>query len=197
MDAVGADSRIGKAFLNAGRGYGGGCFPKDVSGLIASGLEFGETLPILEAAQSVNGSMPGYIIEKLRDEMGDDLADKQIAVLGLSFKAGTSDVRRSPSIVLANILADAGAKVSAFDPQALEEARADTDPRVALKTSVSSAIKGAEAVIIATDWPEFLLITPSDFAKEMKGKVFVDAMNRFDPKSIKSAGLKYIGVGRS
>ena len=94
MDAVGADARIGRAFLNAGRGYGGGCFPKDVSGLIMSGLEHGVDLEIMTAAQEVNTSMAGYIVEKLRDALDGDLAGKKVAVLGLAFKAGTSDVRR-------------------------------------------------------------------------------------------------------
>ena len=97
MDAVGAYYRIGRAFLNSGRGYGGGCFPKDVSGLISSALEYGVDLGIMEAVKEQNHMMPGYIVDKLRQSLGGSLASKKVAVLGLAFKAGTSDVRQNPS----------------------------------------------------------------------------------------------------
>src|SRR5690606_13069039 len=106
MTVVGSDARIGRAFFNAGRGYGGGCFPKDVSGLISSGLSYGIDLEIMQAAQDLNASMPGYIIEKLKQAFGGDLTGKKVAVLGLAFKSGTSDVRKSPGVALANILAN-------------------------------------------------------------------------------------------
>ncbi|HEY5695843.1 MAG TPA: nucleotide sugar dehydrogenase, partial [Candidatus Saccharimonadales bacterium] len=114
MDAVGADPRIGRSFLNAGRGYGGGCFPKDVSGLIMSGLEYGVNLDIMTAAQELNASMPGYVVEKTRTELGGDLTGQNVTVLGLAFKAGTSDTRRSPGVLIANILAKSGANVTVY-----------------------------------------------------------------------------------
>jgi len=120
----------------------------------------------------------------------------RVAVLGLSFKAGTSDTRRSPGVRLANILVAAGSKVQAYDPKAIEEAKEALDDAVTLPASIEEAVQGADAVIIATDWPEFIEYPMSEYAKHMSGTVVVDAMNRFDPEVVRSAGLQYIGVGR-
>lgn len=196
MDAVGADARIGRAFLNAGRGYGGGCFPKDVSGLIMSGLEHGVDLEIMTAAQEVNTSMAGYIVEKLRDALGGDLAGKKVAVLGLAFKAGTSDVRRSPGVLIANVLGKSGAVTTTYDPQAAEEASEELHGSVSLKGSLESAIKDVDAVVVATDWPEFIGHDLEGYKQHMDGTVFVDAVNGFVIPHVKAAGLQYIGVGR-
>jgi len=155
MDAVGADNRIGRAFLNAGRGYGGGCFPKDVSGLISSGLEYGVDLEIMQAAQAQNQLMPGYVVDKLQDAVGQ-LTGKRIAVLGLAFKAGTSDVRKSPGVAIANKLKEAGADVISYDPQANEEAASDLHDDVKQVETIDEAIKGADAAVIATEWSEIL-----------------------------------------
>jgi UDPglucose 6-dehydrogenase len=195
MDAVGADQRIGRAFLNAGRGYGGGCFPKDVSGLIASGLDHGVDLEIMTAAQNINASMPGYIVEKTQAAVGS-LEGKKVAVLGLAFKAGTSDVRRSPGVLIANTLSQAGAHVRAYDPQAMEEASADLRKDIVLSDSIEAALQGSDIVLIATEWPEFLDYTPEEYASTMNGTVFVDAINYFDKKAAAKAGLVYVGVGR-
>lgn len=195
MDAVGADPRIGRAFLNAGRGYGGGCFPKDVSGLISSALEYGVDLDIMSAAQDTNASMPSYIVEKLSKEFDGNFGSKYVAVLGLSFKAGTSDVRKSPGISIANTLANMGAVVAAYDPEANEEAREELQDSVRLHSAANQALDGAEAVVIATDWPEFINRKADSFGPSVK--IFVDAMNRFSQDDVKGAGLVYIGVGRS
>ncbi len=197
MDGVGADSRIGRAFLNAGRGYGGGCFPKDVSGLIAAGLDNGVSLEVMRASQAVNESMPGYIIEKLQTTFDGSLRGCSVAVLGLSFKPGTSDSRRSPGVAMANILVKAGAQVRAFDPKAHEEAAESLNKAVKLATGMEAALKGADAVVVAIEWPEFLAYAPAAYAKQLGGNVFVDAMNAFDMDAITAAGLHYIGVGRS
>jgi len=197
MDGVGADNRIGRAFLNAGRGYGGGCFPKDVSGLLASALENGVNMPIIEASQKVNDSMPAYIVEKLKVAMNANLANKRVTVLGLSFKAGTSDTRRSPGVMIANLLDKAGSKVTAYDPVSEEEAKVDLRRSIVLQDNVKESIKNADAIVIATDWPEFLDHPPTYYKENMKGKIFVDAMNKFEIDKIRSAGLIYVGVGRS
>ena len=195
MNAVGADNRIGRAFFNAGRGYGGGCFPKDVSGLISSGLEYGVDLEIMQAAQSQNKMMPGYIVDKLQDTIDGDLTDKQIAVLGLAFKAGTSDVRKSPAIAIANKLTEAGATVVTYDPQANEEAAPDLHEDAKQVSTIEQAIKDSDAVIIATEWQELLQYPADSFAKLMRGKILVDAVNQYDAADANSAGLIYIGVG--
>jgi UDPglucose 6-dehydrogenase len=197
MNAVGADKRIGRAFLQAGRGYGGGCFPKDVSGLIAAGLTMGVDLQIMEAAQAVNEHMPKYILNKLADAVGGSLQHKTIAVLGLAFKSGTSDARRSPGIAMVNALLTLGAAVTAYDPQASEEALHYLDDGNVLSASIEEALQGADAVIVATDWPVFLQYSLDAYAEHLSGKVFVDAMNRFASADVQAAGLTYIGVGRA
>jgi UDPglucose 6-dehydrogenase len=196
MDAVGADSRIGRAFLSAGRGYGGGCFPKDVSGLIASGFEKGVDLSIMTAAQQVNESMPGYIIDKLQKALKTPLNGKKATVLGLSFKAGTSDVRKSPGVRLANLLAKSGSIVKVYDPQASQEAARDFANGIETADSIISAVDGSDLVVVATDWPEFINFSLDDYGHLMEGKIFVDAVNKFSPAEVTEAGLHYIGVGR-
>jgi UDPglucose 6-dehydrogenase len=195
MDGVGADRRIGRAFLNAGRGYGGGCFPKDVSGLIASGLTYGVDLDIMQAVQETNTSMPGYIVEKLKYQLNGSLKNKNVVVLGLAFKNGTSDVRKSPGVMIANLLSEHGAAVTAYDPQANDEATEDLARNITVKTSLESALSKSDAIIIATDWPEF----KDEPLKTYKAcaPLLVDAMNCFNPSDVKEAGITYIGVGRS
>ncbi len=196
MDAVGADERIGRAFLNAGRGYGGGCFPKDVSGLISSGLNYGVDLEIMQAAQNLNASMPGYIIEKLKDALGGSLSGKKIAVLGLAFKTGTSDVRKSPGVAIANRLSEQEASVNVYDPYALEEAAEDLRRDIAEHDTIKQAITGADAVIVATEWPEIIVLPTAEFKQAMRGDVIVDAVNRLDAESFRALGFVYLGVGR-
>lgn len=202
MDGVGSDRRIGRAFLNAGRGYGGGCFPKDVSGLIRSSEDLGVEMEIMRAVGEVNGSMPHYIIAKTKVALGGNkengiLHGKHVAVLGLSFKAGTSDVRRSPALVIANTLAEQGVAVRAFDPEAMEEARQHLDKNIILSKNLESAVKNVDCIFVATDWPEFVSIELSSIAKLSKAKVFVDCMNRFSSIRVTKAGFTYVGIGRA
>lgn len=195
MDAVGADERIGRAFLNAGRGYGGGCFPKDVSGLISSGLDNGVDLEIMQAAQTVNQSMPGYVVEKLKDALGS-LEGKKVAVLGLAFKSGTSDVRKSPGVSIANVLSKQGALVNAYDPQANEEAEADLLRAIQLKGSWHNTVSDCDAVVFATEWKEFKDLDLDELSNALATNYVVDAVNIIDKQSAADAGLCYIGVGR-
>lgn len=197
MDAVGADKRIGRSFLNAGRGFGGGCLPKDVSGLVASGIENGVDLDIIKASRTVNDSMPGYIVEKMRVSIGGTLKNKKIAILGLSFKAGINDIRKSPGIIIANLFIKAGAIVSVYDPQVNINSTDDLDNDISWESSIENAIKDKEALVIATDWEEFLDYEPIEYSRHLNGKkIFFDAMNCFHKPKITSAGLKYVGVGR-
>lgn len=196
MDAVGADERIGRAFLNAGRGYGGGCFPKDVSSLISSSHSLGVDTSIMEAAQGVNASMPAYILEKLTQRLGS-LADKNIAVLGLAFKANTSDVRKSPGIKLANILSENSAKVTTYDPKAKDEAQNELHSDIQQHPSLSEAIRGVDAVIVATEWSEFRLFFETIDQPVEKPYILVDAVNIIDSKALRGTNIAYLGVGRS
>lgn len=191
MDGVGKDPRIGRAFLNAGRGYGGGCFPKDVSGLIAAASERNVDMEIMSAASNVNSSMPYHIIDKLTHRIGS-LKDRKIAVLGLAFKSGTSDTRRSPGVQIANILDDSGAEVTVHDPKAILD---DSLNKGAMRVdTVAEAIKGSDVIIISTDWPEYLAYNWNQSAKA--GALVVDCMNVFNPHATHLEGLKFMGVGR-
>lgn len=188
MNGVGIDERIGRAFLNAGRGYGGGCFPKDVSGLIASGREYGIDMGIMQAVQATNDSMPGYIVEKLANALDGDLRGVSVTVLGLSFKAGTSDVRRSPGIAIANTLADFGAEVTVYDPHSNSEAAGELGATIVTAETMAAALQNVSAVIIATEWPEF-----QDGVYGLSDTIIVDAVNYLDKDRVD----RYIGVGRS
>lgn len=195
MDAVGADKRIGRAFLNAGRGYGGGCFPKDVSGLISSAEMHGVELSIMNAATEVNDSMPGYIANQVKQALGS-LDKKNISILGLSFKEGTSDARKSPGIKIANILSKNGASVRAYDPQANGEAKDDLRNDVIIDESLDSCIDGSQAIIITTAWDEFLNKSWKKQPNQKDKVLFVDAINGFDSKKITAKSFQYLGVGR-
>lgn len=197
MDAVGADRRIGRAFLNAGRGYGGGCFPKDVSGLISSAAEFGVDMPIMTAATEVNESMPGYIASRAEEILGGSLQNKKVAVLGLSFKAGTSDARKSPGVKLANLLDKAGAQVSAYDPHANGEARKELRDGVSIANNALEAMKDSNAVFIATAWPEFKDINFAHVKVIMQGDLVYDADNCLNFAALKDTGLRFVAVGRN
>lgn len=197
MDAVGADRRIGRSFLNAGRGYGGGCFPKDVSGLISSALEYGVDLEIMHAAQNLNNQMPGYIVDKLQDELGESLNGKRVAVLGLAFKAGTSDVRKSPGVAIANKLSYAGAEVITYDPEAHEEAAPDLLNHILQAETIDSAIENADIVLLATEWRQIIDYPATSLAEKMSGTVLFDAINQYDALEAQRAGLTYIGVGHN
>ncbi len=200
MDGIGADARIGRSFLNAGRGYGGGCFPKDVSGLISSGLQHGIDLGIMQAASAENHAMPGYILEKAMNHIeGESFAGKKVAFLGIAFKAGTSDVRKSPAIKMVNLLSEKmEANVHAYDPQALteEDARGQLHGDVVVAPDMNSALRDADMVIIATDWNEFKEFPLETYATLLNGTILVDAMNCLDPTAVRDAGLTYVGVGR-
>jgi UDPglucose 6-dehydrogenase len=195
MDAVGADKRIGRAFLNAGRGYGGGCFPKDVSGLIASASEHGVDMPIMTAATDVNESMPGYIASRAQEALGG-LSGKKVAVLGLAFKAGTSDARKSPGVKIANLLDKSGAIVNAYDPHANGEAKDELRSSVNIKKTVEQAISDCEAVFFTTEWSEFKNLDLKNIKNQMSGSLLVDAVNIFDKSKVKKHNFTFIGVGR-
>lgn len=201
MEGTGSDRRIGRAFLGAGRGYGGGCFPKDVSGLIRTAEDYGADMEIMRAATDVNESMPHYIIRKTRARLGSagteaDLRGRTVAVLGLSFKAGTSDVRRSPAVMIANALAEQGARVRAYDPEAMDEAKPHLHRQITLVDSVETAVARTDCIFVATDWPALIALDLPALAKLSGATVLVDCMNRFDKAAVERAGLAYVGVGR-
>lgn len=193
MDAVGADKRIGRAFLNAGRGYGGGCFPKDVDGLIHSAAEHGIDMTIMKAAAALNSSMADYVISRAQNAFGNPLEGVRIAVLGASFKPGTSDTRRSPAIAIANKLAGMGANVSVYDPVAMEEAEPEFAAAITRATSVTQAVEGVACVFIATEWPEFVTEEALNTYRHSGATLIVDCMNAINSPV---EGVQVVGVGR-
>lgn len=189
------DKRIGQnAFLSAGPGYGGSCFPKDVAGLIKIAQKNNLSLPLLEAAEAVNRRQHDFIVKKLQNDL-KNLKNKTIAVWGLAFKANTDDVRESPSLAVITKLQKLGAKVQAYDPVAESNAAA-LIPSVQYNSTALGALKNADALLVMTEWPQFRKIKAALIKKQLKNPIVVDARNLLDEKKLTKAGLKYQGVGR-
>ena len=194
---IGTDARIGPAFLFAGCGYGGSCFPKDVQALIRTLKQHGVDPGVLEAAERINGGQKQLLLERVHEHYGADLRGLTFGVWGLSFKPETDDMREAPSVVVINGLLAAGAAVQAHDPEALEAARRVFGDRIVYASTNYDAIEGADALIIVTEWKQYR--TP-DFARmrsRMRQAVILDGRNIFDPAVVARAGFEYRGVGRS
>jgi UDPglucose 6-dehydrogenase len=192
MDGVGLDRRISRSFLHAGLGWGGGCFPKDVSGLLSTFDDANLSNPILEGAVKVNDLMPKFVVETILK-----FNKKKIAVLGLSFKPGTSDVRKSQSIKLANELVQEGFGVYAYDPKANDEAKKDLDKSVTICSSIHDAIADAEVIVLATEWDEFKDADWGELINYTKARIFVDGRNVLNSKQMRALGYDYYGIGVS
>jgi len=193
---MGLDPRIGPKFLNPGPGFGGSCFPKDVKALISQGKQVSSPFRILEAVLEVNEKQKLRAITKLESFISD-LKGKTIAVLGLSFKPNTSDVRESPALTVIPALLERGAKVKAYDPVAIEEfKRAVKNLPIEYATSAEEAVKDAHAVIILTEWNEFRFLDLAKIKKLMKTPILIDMRNIYEPEVVKKLGFSYSGVGR-
>jgi UDPglucose 6-dehydrogenase len=191
---VGLDDRIGPKFLQAGVGYGGSCFTKDVSALKLLAANSGYHFQLLGAVIEVNELQKRRVVSKLQRHLGD-LAGKRIAVLGLAFKPNTDDMRGASSLVLAARLAAEGAHVRAYDPVAEEEAK-KVMPELDCADSAFDVVNEADAVVLVTEWPEFLALDWSEVAERMAGKLVIDGRNALDPLALDAAGLIYEGIGR-
>jgi len=192
LPAIGADHRIVSAFLNPGVGWGGSCFGKDVSALIASGQEYGYTPAMLQATVEINAAQRASVIRKLQREL-HSLKGRRIALLGLAFKPGTDDLRDAPALDIARRLLAAGAAISAFDPvvTALPEEFAD----VRLAPDAYAAADRADAVVLATEWPEFRLIDPAGLRRVMRGDLVIDGRNCLPEVNFAGSGLHLVGFG--
>ena len=193
---IGTDKRIGSAFLFPGPGYGGSCFPKDVKALIKTGSEVGLVFDVLEAVERVNDRQKLVVLEKLRAGFGGQLKGRTVAVWGLAFKAETDDMRESPSIPLIEGLLTAGARVQAHDPKAMETARAVFGDRVMYAADPYSAVHGADALAIVTEW---LVYRNPDFDRVkslLRQALVVDGRNLYDPARMRALGFTYHGIGR-
>ncbi len=191
---MGLDHRIGEHFLKPGLGYGGSCFPKDVSALKQLAGNTGYHFQLLTAVIEVNELQKRRVISKLQKHLGS-LVGTEVALLGLAFKAHTDDMREASSLVLsARLLAD-GAHVRAYDPVAEKEAR-KLMTGVEFSSSAGEALAGADACVIVTEWPEFAQLDWREVARRMRGRVVVDGRNMLDPEAVRGAGLRYEGIGR-
>jgi UDPglucose 6-dehydrogenase len=191
---MGLDDRIGPKFLQAGVGFGGSCFPKDVNALKQLAGNSGYHFQLLNAVIEVNELQKRRVIGKLEKHLGS-LVGKNIALLGLAFKPNTDDMREATSLVLSARLQAAGAHISAFDPIAEEEAR-KLIQGVRFAEDALDAVEGADAVVLVTEWQEFRDLDWAQVAAAMRGKVVIDGRNALDAAAVRAAGLVYEGVGR-
>ena len=193
---MGLDGRIGKKFLHAGPGYGGSCFPKDTQAMIRMAQEHGTSSRIVEAVVEVNASQKARMVAKIKEALGGSVADKTIAVLGLTFKPETDDMRDAPALAILPPLIDRGAIVRAHDPQGMEEAKGELPPAVIYADSVEDAIAGADAIVLLTEWNEYRGLDLAGALASMRGNVFVDLRNVYDPEPMRALGFEYSCVGR-
>jgi UDPglucose 6-dehydrogenase len=191
---VGLDDRIGPRFLQAGIGFGGSCFSKDVSALKLLAANSGYHFQLLNAVTEVNELQKRRVVSKLQRHIGE-LAGKRVGLLGLAFKPETDDMRGASSLVLAARLLAEGAVVSAYDPIAEQEAR-KLMPQLAYCDSALAAVNDADAIVLVTEWSELVQLDWSQVAEAMQGKLVIDGRNALDPDAVRAAGLVYEGIGR-
>jgi UDPglucose 6-dehydrogenase len=194
-DGLGADPRIGRAFLNAGLGFGGSCFPKDVAALDEMAGFHGHSFWLLKAATEVNLQQRRRFVVKVQEALGGSLNGKRIAVLGLAFKPGTDDVRQAPSIDVIRQLVDFGARVTAYDPIAGPKAE-PLIPQATICTDAYDCVRGADAVLLVTEWPEFEVLDWSRIAGLVRRRLVVDGRNLLDERLLNDLGFTYLRVGR-
>jgi len=193
---MGSDERIGKRFLFPGIGYGGSCFPKDVQALVKSASEVKYDFKILNAVMDVNGLQKLHLIPGIKKYFGDNLTGKHFALWGLSFKPGTDDIREAPALYMIDALKKEGATVSAFDPEAMNNVKAQIGDKITYADNQYEALKDADALIIATEWNEFRTPDFTKIAARLKNKVIFDGRNLFDLVAMRNLGFHYESVGR-
>lgn len=190
------DVRIGKHFLYAGVGYGGSCFPKDVQALMATGRKEGVRLGIVEAVEEANARQKRHMVEKLKERYGADLKGRTFAMWGLAFKPNTDDIREAPALVIIDALIQMGAKIQAFDPVAMPNVKKEIGEKVAFCETPYEALRGADAVLLVTEWNEFRHADFDQMKSLLKEPVVFDGRNIFSPKKMRALGFDYYGVGR-
>lgn len=194
---IASDSRIGKAFLYAGVGYGGSCFPKDVAALLVTARQHGVQLGIAEATQAANQRQRGLLLEKLIAHFKGELAGRVVAVWGLAFKPRTDDIRDAPALPLIEGLLAAGAKVRAYDRAAIPNARARFGDKVHFSEDEYAAVDGADAVCLLTEWAELRMPDWDEIKRRMaKEPAVFDGRNIYPPHTLREKGFSYVGIGR-
>ena len=193
---MGLDGRIGKKFLHAGPGYGGSCFPKDTVALVRMSQEHGVSSRIIEAVTEVNASQKARMVAKIRHALGGSEADKTIAVLGLTFKPQTDDMREAPSLTILPALAERGAIIKAHDPEGMQEAKKQMPEGIQYMNSIEDTLTDADAVVLMTEWNQYRGLDLIRVKSLMKGNVFVDLRNVYEREMMEKNGFKYTCVGR-
>lgn len=191
---IGTDTRIGAKFLYAGCGYGGSCFPKDVKALVRTGVESGYRMKIIEAVEQVNEQQKSIVFDKLSYMLGD-VKGKCVAILGLSFKPETDDMREAPALIVIQRLLSAGAKVRVFDPIAMPECKRRIGDTVTYCKDLYDAVDGADAMALLTEWRQFRMPSWSVVQKVMTGNVIVDGRNIYSREELESLGFAYTRIG--
>jgi UDPglucose 6-dehydrogenase len=192
---MGLDRRIGSKFLHAGPGYGGSCFPKDTSSLAYFAREHGAPSQVVEAVIKVNAIQRERMLQKVVDVLEDRVEGRTVAVLGISFKPETDDIRDAPAIDIIRGLQERGAKVQAFDPQAMDVA-SDLLPHVQMCDDAYSACRDADALVLVTEWNQFRMLDLGRVKELLRSPIIVDLRNVYDPEPMRANGFVYVGVGR-
>ena len=193
---MGLDKRIGNKFLHTGPGYGGSCFPKDTVALVKTANDSKSNISIVEETIKYNDFRKKFMVEKIRSSV-DEISNKNIAVLGLSFKPETDDMRYSPSIDIINGLLNLNANIFAYDPAAMDEAKKIFSDKINDISNTQECISGKDILVVLTEWNEFRALNPSEISKSMKGNIVVDLRNIFDTKSMQEENLNYICLGKN
>ncbi|MEO1486046.1 MAG: UDP-glucose/GDP-mannose dehydrogenase family protein [Bacteroidota bacterium] len=193
---IGSDSRIGNKFIYPGTGYGGSCFPKDVQALVRTADEYGHSLEVLKAVESVNYRQKSVLVEKIKRHFGENLKGKQFGLWGLSFKPKTDDMREAPSLVIIEELKALGATVRAYDPVAMEEAERILGDTIEYAKDEYDAIIDSDALILVTEWSEFRMPNFRILEKLMNSKTIFDGRNVYDTEEMGELGFTYYSIGR-
>lgn len=193
---IGSDERIGKRFLFPGIGYGGSCFPKDVQALIKSSEEVNYDFQILKAVEEVNEAQKLHLIPKIKAYFNNDLAGKHFALWGLAFKPNTDDIREAPALYVIDALTEAGATVTAFDPEAMANVKKTIGDKITYVDNQYAALENADALIIATEWAEFRTPDFEQLAAKLKSKAIFDGRNLFEVDQVRELGFHYESIGR-
>ncbi len=194
---IGSDDRIGRRFLFPGIGYGGSCFPKDVQALIMSAEEVAYNFQILKAVEAVNENQKMHLIPKIKSFFNNNIAGKHFALWGLAFKPNTDDIREAPALYIIKALLEAGATVTAFDPEAMPNVQKQIGNIITYADSQYNALVNADALIIATEWSEFRTPDFEQIDEHLKQKAIFDGRNLFDVQQIRSLGYHYESIGRN
>ncbi len=193
---IGSDSRIGSKFIYPGSGYGGSCFPKDVKAIIKTAHDNGYELNVIKAVEKANEYQKNIIFKKMSGHFKNDFKNKAIGIWGIAFKPKTDDIREASSLILIEQLIEAGAKIKAYDPAAMSEAKKQLGDKIEFCSDPYEAIEGADAMALMTEWSEFHLPEFNRMAELMKSKVIFDGRNIYDPAELKRLGFMYYGIGR-